>query len=231
MKKTILLFFISASSVLLYAQQKRDYTLFMDAARENSVLFRGELPVNYGSKTPNDWSTYFAFSTNFEQGTILFNGRLYEGIELNLNAHLDELYVKDRVGGVTRLVNRNFVDAFFLGSHHFIHYKQEPGSILISGYYEVLFMGNIKLFKKIRKVYFEEIVDRYRINKSYTLAEEFYLCKNDVWYRVGTKSDLKKIFPDQKRAIDHTVRTMGFDFSKKNRERALLGTVTYLNTL
>ena len=92
-------------------------------------------------------------------------------------------------------------------------------------------MGNIKLLKKIRKVYAEEIVDRYRITKSYTLAEEFYLCKNDTWYRVGTKSDLKKIFPDQKRAIDHTVRTMGFDFSKKNRERALLGTVIYLDTL
>ena len=140
MKKTILLFFISASSVLLYAQQKGDYALFMDAAREYSVLFRGELPVNYGSKTPNDWSTYFAFSTNFEQGTIVFNGRLYEGIELNLNAHLDELYVKNRVGGITHLVNRNFVDLFSMGSHHFIHYKQEPRSILNSGYYEVLFM-------------------------------------------------------------------------------------------
>lgn len=231
MKKIPLLFCLFALPFVLSAQNRVDYGVFIAKAQGHSGLYRGELPMQYGSKAPNDASTYFAYSTDFRNGDVLFRGKLYTGVALNLNAHIDELYVKDPIDGIYILVNKNFVDFFSFGEHRFVHHKQELGSALAGGYYEVLYAGEIKLYKKIKKNFFENLRDGLYVKKGYTLNESFYFLKNDKWYRVGTKRELKKLYPEQTKTIDQIVKSRGLDFSNKNRERALIEIATHIDAL
>jgi len=229
--KFILFCLLFAWSLVLSAQNIDDYKIFSDAAGEHSVLYRGKLPMIYGSKSPNDASTYFAFSTNFLKGGVCFCGKQYSDVALNLNAHTDELYVRDPITGTYIVVNKSFVDSFSLENHRFVHYKSEDHSVLDNGYYEVLYTGNVLLYKKIRKLYFEKTPDALRVVKGFTLEENFYLWKNNRWHRVGTKRDLKKLYPEQSKMIDQLQKTRGLVFSKNDREKALLETITFLDRL
>lgn len=229
-KKIILtLLVVLAMSLLLSAQNAEDYKIFTDAAQGYSVLYRGELSIYSRSKKPNDGSTSFAFSANFEKGDIIFCGKQYLDVILNLNAHTDELCVIDPVIGLNIIVNKNFVDSFSMGSRQFVHFKEVDNPILSNGYYEVLYSGGFKLYKKNQKQYFENTKDGLYIKKGFTLVENFYLCKNDKWYRIASKRDLKKLYVGQAKIIDQLQRKRELGFSISTKERAFVEIVTYLD--
>lgn len=196
----------------LFSQNAGDYGLFMDASREHSVLYRGTLPMRYGYLMPTDASTFFAYSMDFEQGEVVFRGKRYKNVLLNLNAHKDELYVKDPVNGLPILVNKNFVTSFTMGTHPFICMNDE--------YYEQLYAGRLILFKKIQKRVHETINSDDKIVRKYLLLERFYLVKNDQWYQVNTKKELKQLFPEHKKVIYKLFRSKG-----------LVATVAYLDSI
>ena len=202
----------------------------MDAARERSLLYRGASPLLLGHRTSQDGSTYFAYSANYESGTVIFRGKSYSGVELNLNALTDELYVKNPFLGLPVLLNKSFVDSFDLGTHSFVRYEQDKHSILNEGYYEVLFSDRLVLIKKIRKQFREDPIGGSRIIGSYSLTESFYLQKNATWYLLRKKSDLKKLFPDQKKLIQSVAKTKNLDFSNRKAE-FILAIITLINSI
>lgn len=213
------------------AQDTIDYRSFMESAREYSTLYRGELPPFYVDNAPNDGSTYFAYSITFEKGDMEYCGKMYRNIELNLNAHLNELYLREPFYDSYLVVNKNFVSFFSMGDRKYVSYTQETNSALKHGYYEVLYMGNIKLYKMIQKKYYFDIpYGERRVRKGYKIEESFYVCKGDTWRRVGKIADLKKLFPEQKGAIDYVLRTKRLNFVDFT-ERSIVEIVTYLDSL
>jgi len=224
-----LLFFSFFSSVL-FAQNSVDYKIFMDYAQGYSTLFRGELPASNGDKISNDGSTYFAYSDRFEKGNLLYRGKWYYDVLLNLDAQRDELYVVDFSRGFPVVVNKNFVDSVFIGAgggHWFVRLAQKSNPVISSGYYEVLYSGKVMLYKKIRKQFNQKTSNDKRLLKWFTLSEGFYLYKNDRWYRVGSKGDLQKIYAQQKRDIDLFLKRERVDF-RRDKTQALVYTITYL---
>ena len=236
--KTKKLLFLSLSSLpfALFAQEDIDYRIFMNSTYGYSAIFRGELPAGYGGMMPTDMSTYYAYSESYERGNVCFRGKLYQGIFLNLNAHIDELCAMESSPGIAIILNKNLVDSFSLGGvnrRQFVHYKQERNSVLSSGYYEVLYSGQLKLYKKIRKHYSERISTIMEsvnpIQRGFTLSESFYIWKDDSWTRIATKSDLKRVFREQMRTLDNLLKSKKINL-KKNMEIALLEIVTNIDT-
>ena len=215
-----ILFSLSLLTSSLFAQSRDDYGLYVDSVQGYSTLFRGELTLVYGVMAPNDGSTYFAYSEKFEQGNVLFRGKWYRGVQLNLNAHRDELNIISPVQGIILSLNKQAVDSFSFGNHAFVHYRSGEFSLLGNGYYQVLFEGNVKLYKKIRRQYYGRI-EYANFQKGYTLFEDFYLWKEKRWHKIGTKGDLIKLYADQKRVINNLLRSKGLRF-KKDREVSLI---------
>ena len=230
MKKLFLLFFAPFMPIMLAAQNFLDYQVYMESAKERSIIFRGELPFIYIRYAANDKSTYFAYSENFEIGDVHYRDKLYKNIPLNLNAHRDELYVKDSLRGIAFVMNRNYVDSFAIGKHKFVSYKQEENALLKDGYYEVLYSGEVKLYKKIRKQFYEKIYNNSELRKGFSLIETFYLWKEDRWYRISAKSDLKKLYDPQWRVIHNFIRTEKLAF-KRDKERALTEILIFLDQI
>ena len=229
-KKIFVIYYLmSVSSSIIFAQNMVDYRMFIDSAQTHSILYRGEFPPSYEKKGVHDRSTYFAYSVNFEKGNVIFRGKRYSDIYLNLDAHTDELYLREPVGGTYLLANKDLVDYFSVGSHKFIHYRQTKNSLLKNGYYEILYEGDAKLYKKIWKEYREEAV-RHFIQGSFILSERFYLWRDNNWHAVDKKSDLLKLYAEQKILINNLLKTKKINF-KRDKEYALIEILTYLDNL
>ena len=225
MKYRFVFYLILFSSTALLAQNKYDYNLFMNEAREYSLLFRGELPMRFGHWIPKDGSTFFAFSNNYEKGSVRFRGRWYQdNILLNLNAFIDELYVLDSKGSPA-VVNKNFVDSFSMGTRQFVRYEKDD-AILKSGYYQICYTGRHKLIKKIHKIYYQKAGNDGRLQRGFTLLEDYYLWKNGQWNRIKTKKDINKLFPEQKKIIKNVSKHIDY---KNNKENALVEILNYLD--
>lgn len=227
MKERFLIVLFSIQGIILSAQTHRDYELFMLAAKENSLLYRGITPYVYNKKAPNDGTTYYAYSSSFEAGSLIFDGKLYHDVLLNLNADLDELYLKDNDGG-TLLINKDFVDYCYIGSRKFINNKQEKiAPNFKNGYYEILYDGNTKLYKKIKKSYDETLlVDKTRI-KSYELTVNYYLFKDGQYYKIKGKADFLMHHKAYKKEIKKVTKVMKFNF-RAGKEQAFIEILQYL---
>jgi len=215
---------------LLLAQNRDDYQIYVNNAQRSATIYRGVLPVAYDNKLPNDGSTYYAFSDRFLKGSVLFRGKWYKDLFLNFDANMDELCIADLDHGLFVVVNKHFVEQFSTENYTFVHYKQEAPSLLGDGYYQVLYEGNLKLYKKIKKQYYQLTSYGLEIKKGYTLLEHFFVWKDDRWHRIGTIGDLKKLFADQKRTIDTVVKTKGLHF-RTHKELTLTELLTHLDNL
>jgi len=205
-----------------------EYKEFMDAAVEYSLLFRGVYPLRHGSLLTKDGSTFFAFSPEYEKGSVRFCGKMYTGIELNLNAFTDELYAKDPQGSPV-VVNKNFVDSFSLGASSFVYFRQNDVQ-LSKGYYQVLYTGKHTLYKKVIKKYYQKPTNFGVLQKGFVSAEFFYIRKNDQWYRFNTRADLMRLFGEHKKRIDHLCKSEKLKF-RRDREHYLVRILTYMDQL
>ncbi|MCL2501860.1 MAG: hypothetical protein FWE99_01865 [Bacteroidales bacterium] len=230
MKHRLLFCLIPLWPIALSGQNAADYNLFMDAAVIHSAVFKGAFPTRFGFRTSHDGSTFFAYSANFESGTLVFRGKPYTNMLLNLNAQMDELYVQEPTHGIPVVVNKHFVDSFTMGKRRFIRHEPEGNSPLKEGYYEVVYSGGCILLKKIQKQLKEDTGSGNRVTRRYILLETFYVQKNDRWHRVNNKADMTRLFPEQRKTINRTVRTKALDF-RNNKEISFIEMLTHMDSL
>ena len=145
-KRIFVFILLSFSYSCVYSQNGTDYDKFVAEAGDFLNLYRGTSPLPYKSL---HIGTYYAFSEEFEKGDLYYNGKIYHGVEMNLNSHLDELYVKVPGSGRAVMLNKEFINKFSLGKRNFLlidkrHEKGAPQP----GFYEILYDGQAKLYKK-----------------------------------------------------------------------------------
>lgn len=182
--------------------QNADYDKFVANAGELSNLYRGAAPIEYRFKYTG---TYFAYSDNYEKGNVLYNGRIYKNVLLNLNAHNDDLQIKIVKSGLFVTLNKAFVQSFTIGNLKYINVgrvltneKFSGGvfdsviegveesfldNLLAPGYYEIIHDGYLKLLKKTKKIYSERInqsasADKSQVERTFTGTSTYYLIKD-----------------------------------------------------
>lgn len=185
----------------LFSQKESDYGTYADAAGSYINLYRGAAPVKYNFL---HLGTYYAYTDTFEKGEVKYNGRIYSDVYLNLNSHVDELYVKIPSSGREVVLNKSLVEHFTMGESKFVN--------ISNAYYELLYDGNAKLYKKIRKVYSEKIassvnpVTGSRLEKRFDLQENYILKKDGQDFKIVRKSSLLAQYPQKRGEINRKLR-------------------------
>ena len=185
----------------LFAQKESDYGTYSQVAGNFMNLYRGAAPVKYKFL---HLGTFYAYSENFQKGEVKYNGRIYTDVELNLNSHMDELYVRIPFSGREVVLNKSLVDHFTIGERKFIN--------LNNAYYELLYDGKARLVKKIRKAYSEKIassvnpVTGSRLEKSFELQETYILFKDGVEIKIPRKSSLISLYGTKRSEIKRKLR-------------------------
>lgn len=189
MKKYIL-FVILLSAVFcsgaLFGQGKYD-----------EAIYRGPVALSY----PFDYykGTFYAFDKQFEKSSVEYNRKWYYDVVLNLDACRDELCLSID-GGATIVLSKELVGRFTLGNRNFIC-RGDDVRKLAPGYYQVLYDGNDKVYKKIIKKY--DKTDG--ITQEFYSVVKYYLVRGDYAVQIKGESAFGKEYKTRKKEIRRVV--------------------------
>lgn len=209
-KRIFVFILLSFSYSCVYSQNGTDYDKFVAEAGDYLNLYRGTSPLPY--KTLHS-GTYYAFSEEFEKGDLYYNGKIYHGVEMNLNSHLDELYVKVPESGRAVMLNKGFINKFSLGKKNFfLMDKRDEKGAPQPGFYEIVYDGKAKLYKKIRKVISEKVgsslntVTKSNIERKFELIQTYYLFKAGEWHKIPRRNSLLMQYREKRLEIRRFIR-------------------------
>ena len=236
MKKIILVpllcFFLSS----LFAQTVEDYNKFTENAEGYSNLYRGTAPLAYKF---SHTGSYFAYSPDFQTGTVRYNNKTYTNLMMNLNSHLDELYLFISYSGRYMVLNKDFVDFFTMGTkefHNIISQNGESNPGLSPGYYEVLFKNStVKLYKKIKKTYTERInqsassATNSKLERMFLATYTYHLLKDGKVYGVKRVGDIIRVYPAKRKEIRHLIREKNLD-ARSNRDHTFAEIIKFVES-
>jgi len=94
--------------------------------------------------------TCYWYSPDFEIGSVLFDGKWYDGITLNVDAYEKELVVIPSTGRPAVVPDRDRVDCFTMGGTRFVNLRKK-GYDMPEGYYEVVYEGPFTLYRLVVK--------------------------------------------------------------------------------
>ena len=113
-----------------------------------ATIFRGKLPGIYPYKYNG---TYFWDQKAFLQGEVMYNGKLYQNITLNVDACAGDLLVRPLENASPVVAFRDQVAWFTMGKTLFVNLRYLGWKEAPEGYYEVLRDGQTPLLRKVVK--------------------------------------------------------------------------------
>ena len=191
-----------AHSGFLYSQEKYDY---LQAAGLNAAIFRGPEAVKYQFKYQG---TPYAYTEAFSLGSLVYNGVKYEGVELNLNAHKDELHLKITSSGIVLELDKNIVGEFAIGKRQFVALVGENAvEGLPHGYYQLLYKGSDILLKKNIRTFHERLqTSGDGVFRYFDQSNKYFLIKDGKVYPIGRNKDFAKVYKESKKEIKGFIR-------------------------
>lgn len=226
MKSLSLGLLLIISPVLLMSQSIDYYKSFKDKAGINSIIFRGNSPINYQFKHEG---SYYLFDEQFQNGEIVFNGKSYKNIEINLNSHIDELIIKIPNSISIVIANKDFVERFVFNGKTFINYKSSQSGSPQTGYYELMYSGKDTLLKKVKKLYVEQVPQpssSSTIRRIFNIDESYYVYVAGRWSEAKKRRDILKLYPHKRRQIVKHINESGVNFSI-NKDEAFVEVVKF----
>ena len=147
MKKTLLVSCLVFLTLGVYAQTET--AQYMQEAGTLSTLYRGRMPVHY----PYVYNgTYYWSTKNFQKGSVLYNGKLYENVYINVDAVRQELQVKLTEKGAPVVLYEDYVSYFTIGKAFFVNLNTLGYEDAPAGYYEIVRDGIKPILQQVKKV-------------------------------------------------------------------------------
>jgi hypothetical protein len=210
-KKFILLFFFGLSLNIYTSQgqtsqEKAIYNLYdNNVGKENLDINNGVPHVNPYKTIDNNTNMYLV-DDKFSSGSIVYDGQIYYNTNLKYDIFRDEIILNPT--GASELIGINLtkrkITSFSIYNKNFIKVEKEQYALpeLSTGYYEISeYKDNLLLYIKHQKNIQKKIKDD-GIFYQYKEQNSYYIDYQKKLYPINNKSDIIKIFPEQKKQIN-----------------------------
>lgn len=199
------------------AAAQDDYDLFRERAGNASLLYRGHKAYEYVLLYNG---TYYWYGPVFLPGEVVYNGKRYQDILLNIDAARQDLIVRVGNGGMSKVVEREHVQECVFGGRHFLNLQSLYGDAAPSGYWEVLYDGRSKIIRRVVKT-LEQDLDgskrsqthyegdyRYDVYQTFTYSETYcYVSEDGQIVPVSRRRDmLRLVDKSQRRDVRRHIR-------------------------
>ena len=184
------------SAVPLRAQDKADISRYEQEAGGLSTLFRGRLqnplPYRYNG-------TFYLETRTFTPGDILYNGKLYTDIPLNLDAYAQELVVRPKANAAGVILYRDQVAWFTLGGRRFVNLRYLGYQRVPEGFFEVLRDGKEPILRQCTKIFrsstYVSAADEVelRLDDNYSPDVVNHFLSKDNYYLLSAEGKLERI--------------------------------------
>jgi hypothetical protein len=221
MKRTLFYIAIAAlslSGAAASAQVYEELERFSEEAGEMSMLFRGKQGMSYSFPYNG---TYFWYGRDFLPGDVFYNGKFYPGVLVNINAHLQELLVKEDADFLPVLVDTGHVEWFTMGGRRFVTRDYAGLGGLADGFYEVLYDGSAKLYKRVDKFLRKDSNNRNgagigyvdpnyneRVLDYFANRVSFYFVKDGNVRQVRKWRDILSAYPERKKELKRFAKSV-----------------------
>lgn len=209
MKKAFLFFVVALSSLSAYSQNE-DYKFYSYYGGGGMVLYRGHKAMDF--RVAHNGTQYW-FDSQFREGTVYYNGKIYEKVRLNIDAFNQDLVIKDPEGLTNILLVREKVKWLTIGDAKFYNLQAMGYESALPGYYQVLFDGKDKFVVRIVKT-LEQDLDGHiwqsmgqgdykaGVHETFLPNRSFYLVKADGQFeKVSNKTAFLKQYREQKKEL------------------------------
>ena len=222
MKRKVYYIIIVSLSISFYAtaQSEVGYRSFVDKIESPSIIKTGTLPIAY--YTIREGSFYIQ-SDEYKKGSIKYNGKMYYDLLLNINAHLDELYIKDVSNPNSLVLTKDLIEYFYIDNRFYKNFRTAQ----MSGFYEVMVDGDISLYKKVQKVFYERIVDM-SMSREFNESVSYFIVDGDNIIKLSNPKKILNLYKSHKRMIKRELRKAGVDH-RVNPDAYLLFVIEWVN--
>lgn len=184
----------------------------MSSAQDYDAFFRGQIAPQYKMRFNG---TYFWDSQPFSEGqTLCYDGKVYKDLNLNINAHTQELLLLREGDALAMQIERDNVEWFTVHDSTYVNLNAIGFSDVPKGYYKILYSGSAILFERIDKVLQSRTDDcngavigyydpHYNpgITTCFEKQRTYWYYKDGSFTKMKTKKDVKAVYPDKKKAI------------------------------
>lgn len=201
------------------AAAQDDYTLFHERAGNASLLYRGHKAYQYVLRFngTNYWSTPV-----FMPGEVVYNGKFYRDVLLNIDASRQDLVLRLNDGVSAKVLERDQVRECAFGGRHFLNLQVLYGEASPSGYWEVLYDGRSKIVRRVVKTLENDLEGNKRsqthfdgeyrphVFQTFTYSESYcYVSEDGGIIPVSRRRDLlKRIDRTQRREVRRHIRSL-----------------------
>lgn len=158
-------------------------------------------------------------TTGFDLGRVMYNGRLYEDVYVNVNASEQELCVSSKPTNAAINPVCEEVSWFMKGGRLFVNMVYQGYEDAAEGYYEVLFDGKAALLYRVDKDFNSEVGDHNGspigyVDDSYDSSllafyrqtTSFFLLRDGQMIPFRTVSGLAGLYPAKKKELKKYIR-------------------------
>ena len=123
---------------------------YQQQAKELSTLYRGRVQNAYPFRYNG---TYYMDTRTFSTGDVLYNGKLYKDVLLNVDAYAMELVTRPDKNAAGVMLDRDQVAWFTLGDRRFVNLRYMGFPKAPEGFFELIMDGKEPLLTLNRKVF------------------------------------------------------------------------------
>ena len=201
------------------AVQAQEVKPVKDGDESLSVLYRGRISSPFTFRYNG---TYYVDAEGFKAGEVMYNGKLYSGVETNLDSYQQLLCVKPDGNYAPLTPERDQVAWFTRGDQLFVNLQYLGFASAPEGFFEVIHDGEIPVVKQVIKFlesnpgdkngdvigyyaddYSQEVITYFRYSsKTWLINEDGSLT------RLNGKKNLAKRFKTRRGEIREYVKTM-----------------------
>lgn len=190
-----------------HAQSEERYITKM----HDSIIGKQGLAINNGYYHSNPYPLlngkhrYYASDSSLK-GTVFYENQYYYDIDIKYDLYQDVLVYKptSESGNIgIELIPQN-VDHFTINKRKFVNLGKtvSPMITFIKGYYEEnLNSKNFVFYIKHHKDR-KEITNGTRTYNEFNDNNEYYIFRNDNYYKIASKGDIVALFPEHKKNIN-----------------------------
>ena len=221
------------------AQDYQELEYFSDSAKDLSVLFRGRQAVRYDFLYNGNC---FWKEASYRVGDIIYRGKLYRGVEMNLDAVLQSPLVRMHAGAVSIGLYPSDVEYMKIGDNVYENLALKGHQEAKEGFYEMLTDGEYRLYKRVDKrvetsvdnvngseIGYEDPLYKDNIHTYFKYFPTYYLSHNGgPLVRFRNKGSLIKLFPEHKKALRKHLSSISDSGVKLESEESFIEIVKFV---
>ena len=200
---------------------------FYNVIGPQSRLYNGEKYEFYDPAIKGN--PYFMLATDWNQGTIVYDGFTYKNVSIRYDLYKDMLVIPLYKSFLKMSLISEKVASFDVLGHHFIYIK--TGASVNAGFYDELYGGKIQLLCKRDESIQNEHMFNGSIDAYFLPAVGYYIYKDGVYIAVNSKSAFLNALKDKKKSVQQYIRANKLKLNKNDKELAMVAVAAYYDHL